>query len=44
MDFHDLIGLELRDDKKPIESVAKGGVGNGLENEGDEFAAHKFIR
>ena len=32
--------LELGDDKEPIESVAKGSVGNALENERGEFAFH----
>ena len=36
--------LELGDDEKPIESEAQGSVGDGLEGEREEFAAHKFIR
>jgi hypothetical protein len=34
------MGLELRGEKEPIESEAKGEVGQGLKGEGSEFAFH----
>ena len=34
------MGLELGDDQEPEGQKAKAKVGNGLEEEGEEFAAH----
>lgn len=36
--------LELRAEKDEEKGVAQGNVGNGNGKEGEEFAAHKFIR
>lgn len=36
------MGLELRGEKEPIESVSKGKEGQGLDEEGSELAFHGF--